>query len=334
MSQTEFSPICVNLDGHTIRVLQLRATKPATVAGYAYSQYLQDTTPNRLDVSEQLKKLNIQLAEPHWGNFVGNKVIISLPGISENEQVKTLAFAHVHELDSQLQAHIADESSPQYFTHLPLNQYIDSGGNVQQSFLIRSQPAILHHYLTERLSEQPYDSELVSATASLGNLLLDSKVEQTIVVHMGVLSTKVIGLTDRIESITTVPVGFEHILQNLSKVLSLERQHSYKAMVLNLEASSNIVRALNTVLKSCLTPLAVVVDETIKSLGLDETTLVVLGDGARVAGLAESIAAQTNTKLVQFDPWSKVASYPLRPLARSLKPVFSLPLSMALASLS
>jgi hypothetical protein len=335
MSQAVFSPICVSLDGHAIRALQLRSSdkQPQTQA-YAYNAYISNTSPNKLDVGEQLKKLGQLLAEPHWGDFVGNKMFIAVPGLSENEQVKTLAFAHAHELDSQLQAEIVHDDTPKYFTHLPLHQYVDASGRLQQAFLVRAQPAVLHHYLSDILSSHPYDAELVSATASLGNMLLSAGVESAVAIQIGVLTTKIIGINNQIVAVDTIAIGFEHILNSLAKELSQQRKLAYKALIANLDSESNIQQAINKTLQKELSPVTQAIVNIIAANELVDPQLVVLGDGARIPKLGELLAEQTNTRVISFDPWDQVASYPLRPLARNLKPTFSLPLGMALASLN
>ncbi len=331
MKRSTFSPICAVLDGHTIRCVQLKADEETpAVQAYAYTPYLDKPADGQQDTKQQLSDLQGLLAHPQWGSFAGDDMVVSWPKLFAQEHIHTTAFTQADEVAQtfeQLAADKTDQTMPVYATHQQLGQYVDSDSNLQTTYLVQLMPAILHHHVSELLSELPQSNiDIVSATPTLAQMTgMDSAAAQ-ITIDMGVTASKIIVWRGSMLGLATVPIGFEHLLQQTTQLLSADRAQAYKLLT---QTTQN--KAIQTLLAKALQPIEARVAKLLDQTKATPTRLVVTGDGARVAGLARQLAhGVADTAVHRFDPWQSVQAYPLRPLPQSLKPTFAAALSLAL----
>lgn len=326
-------PICAVLDGHTVRAIQLTQDEGEHVAlAYAYTPYLSTPPDSRFELGRQLELLQQLLSQPQWGEFLGNHIVLSAPNFFVNEQVHTLAFDRRDQLAQNLLHLNADEKTPLYAHHQPINQHIDSQGSLQTTYLIQYLPAILHHHMADWLAELPWDIRVRSATPALAQDATNDSADTQIIVHMGVLATKIIIWQNGIVAITGVPAGFEHLLKQVMAATNLDRNEAYRLVTHQNHLAGYIGKNLQLAIEQTLIPIAAEISKLVpKPLG-PTTQLILAGDGARSPQLLKQLGNTIGVDSLRiYDPWQHLPAYPLRPLPRSVKTSFGPALSLALA---
>lgn len=330
MDREQLTPICATLDGHTIRCVQLkRADDNWQAQAYGYTPYLHTTDVDRLNLQQQLVGLREILATPQWGEFVGSQLVVNLPSLFADEKIHTVAFKSANQVDDELRAaaqSAADASTPTYFHHNELYQFVDQGGDMKSVYLLHFQPAMLHHHLNDLLQDLELETRVESSTAALAKLAAGQQAGSQLIVHMGVLSTKIMVWHNHLVDITNIPIGFEHLLKQVGASSGVGRSEAYKILTGKASLPNPSINAMDATLE----PLTDAMTKAIGRTDLAPERIVISGDGARVAGLDKYLFETTRVDSGNLDPWQDIGAYPLRPMSKSLKPTFASALSLAL----